>query len=82
MLLILNNYIRHVLYYCGDTHYMARTPCTGSGIETLRHHAKAKDVATGIEAEAKHYYSVGGAKEHARTNLKASLLVRGNIRKD
>ena len=47
-----------------------------------KYNAKAKDVATGIEAEAKHYYSEGGAKEHARTNLKAILLERGIIRKD
>ena len=47
-----------------------------------KYNAKAKDVATGIEAEAKHYYSKDDAKEHAITNLKAILLERGIIRKD
>ena len=44
--------------------------------------AEAVDVATEIRAKAKNYESKGGAKEHARTNLKAILLERGIIRKD
>ena len=44
--------------------------------------AEAEDVATGIKAKAKDYYSKDGAKEHARINLKAILLERGIIRKD
>ena len=44
--------------------------------------AEAVDVATGIKAEAKNYKSKDGAKDHARTNLKAILLERGIIRKD
>ena len=44
--------------------------------------AEAVDVATGIKAKARKYYSKGGAKDHARINLKTSLLQRGIIRKD
>ena len=44
--------------------------------------AEAVDVATGITAKARNYESKGGAKEHARENLKAILLDRGIIRKD
>ena len=44
--------------------------------------AEAVDVVTGIKAEAKNYKSEGGAKEHARINLKAILLERGVIHKD
>ena len=44
--------------------------------------AEAVDVATGIKAKAKNYYSKGGAKEHARINLKAILLEQGIIRED
>ena len=44
--------------------------------------AKAVDEATGIKAKAKNYKSEGGAKEHARINLKAILLDRGIICKD
>ena len=47
-----------------------------------KYSAEAVDVATGIKAEAKNYESEGGAKEHARINLKAILLERGVIRKD
>ena len=46
------------------------------------HSAKAVDVATGITAKAQNYESKGGAKEHARINLKAILLEKGIIRKD
>ena len=46
------------------------------------HSAEAVDVATGIGAEAKNYKSKGGAKEHARANLKAKLLEQGIIRED
>ena len=46
------------------------------------HSAEVVDVATGIRAEAKNYKSRGGAKEHARANLKAKLLEQGIIRKD
>ena len=46
------------------------------------HSAEAVDVATGIGVEAKNYKSKGGAKEHARANLKAKLLEQGIIRKD
>ena len=48
----------------------------------LKFSAEAEDVATGIKAEGKNYKSEGGAKEHARINLKAILLERGIIRKD
>ena len=63
---------------------IVETHITWKGVHAweLKYNAKAKDVATGIEAEAKHYYSKGGAKEHARTNLKAILLERGIIRKE
>ena len=44
--------------------------------------AEAVDVASGIKAKAKNYQSKGGAKEHARTNLKAILVERGIICKD
>ena len=44
--------------------------------------AKAVDVATGLSAEAKHYASEGGAREHALNYLKAILLDKGIIRKD
>ena len=47
-----------------------------------KYSAEAVDVATWIEAKAKNYESEGGAKEHARINLKAILLERGVIRKD
>ena len=46
------------------------------------HSAEAVDVDTGIRVKAKHYKSEGGAKEHARANLKAKLLEQGIIRKD
>ena len=46
------------------------------------HSAEAVDVATGITAKAQNYYTEGGAKEHARINLKAILLEKGIIRKD
>ena len=46
------------------------------------HSAEAVDVATGIRAKAKNYKSKGGAKEHARANLKAKLLEQGIIRED
>ena len=44
--------------------------------------AEAVDVATGVRAKAKNYYTEGGAKENARKFLKAILLERGIIRKD
>ena len=44
--------------------------------------AEAVDVATGTTAKARNYKSEGGAKEHARINLKAILLEKGIIRKD
>ena len=60
------------------------TKITRSGFYKSKyvHSAEAVDVATGIGAEAKNCKSKGGAKEHARTNLKAILLERGIIRKD
>ena len=44
--------------------------------------ATAKDEGSGITAEAQHYDSEHGAKEHARENLRAKLLHKGIIRKD
>ena len=44
--------------------------------------AEAVDVVSGTRAKAKNYKSKGGAKEHARTNLKAILVEQGFIRKD
>ena len=60
------------------------TKITRSGLYKREyvHSAEAVDVATGIRAEAKNYKSKGGAKEHARANLKAKLLEQGIIRND
>ena len=44
--------------------------------------AEAVDVVSGTRAKAKNYKSKGGAKEHARKNLKAILVEQGFIRKD
>ena len=63
---------------------VVETRITGEGFHNWewKCSAEAVDVATGIKVKARNYYSKGGAKEHARINLKAILLERGVIRKD